>query len=353
MSRLDANLSAKTIDVAKLVIAKPAASKRAGSAPTSTKPLFTDDPLPFDAIPLMELNVDIAVGRIEMRGLPPLSALRARLASVPGRVSVDPARFGVAGGALNGRAALSVAANSQPRVELMVDAKSISVDVLDAALTGQRHFNGGKANLLATLSATGSTAKRIAASGGGNMLLSVRDLEIVGSAAAAFDRNVVMTTLGAMMPKGGADRSLVIQCAVVRLPFQSGVARIDRSIALETSETSVVASGDVNFADQTLALSFVAKVKRGLGLNSASLAGLISVHGPLQEPHVGIDAKGTLRQATVVGAAVATGGLSLLLPLIRGAATDTSACEQAARPGKTTPVKIPSARPGKPPTPEG
>jgi hypothetical protein len=59
--------------------------------------------------------------------------------------------------------------------------------------------------------------------------------------------------------------------------------RIDRSIAAETREVAVVASGEINLVDQTLRLELRPSVKKGLGLNPANLAtDFMEISGPLQ-----------------------------------------------------------------------
>ena len=170
------------------------------------------------------------------------------------------------------------------------------------------------------------------------MLVSVTDATLAGG-AAALDRNVIASVLRLVLPKGSADRALVVQCAVARLPLRQGVAAVDRSIALETREVAIVASGDINLVDQTLRLEFEPTVKKGLGLNSAHFAELVRVSGPLQDPQARVDVKGAVRSAANVGVAVATGGLSLLAPIALGGTKDVPPCGQAtaAKPAKAAP----------------
>ena len=115
---------------------------------------------------------------------------------------------------------------------------------------------------------------------------------------------------------------------VVHLPLRRGVAPIDRSIAAETREVAVVASGVINLVDQTLRLELRPSVKKGLGLNPANLAtDFMEISGPLQNPHMGVGAKGAVRGAAKVGVGVATGGLSLLVPSVVGATKEGGRAE--------------------------
>ena len=202
---------------------------------------------------------------------------------------------------------------------MFFDAKSLSVEALDVAMTGGGHFHGGRVNLSANLAMAGATPKQLAASASGNMLLSASDTTLAGGTAAALDRNVLMTILRLLIPKGAADRALAVQCMVVHLPLRRGVAAIDRSIAAETREVAVVASGVIDLVGQTLRLELRPSVKKGLGLNPANLAtDFMEISGPLQNPQMGVGAKGAVRGAAKVGVGVATGGLSLLVPSVSG-----------------------------------
>jgi len=331
--RVDAALTSRSIDLTKL---GPAASTSksgepghaAGKAP---EPRFADTPLLFTAVPDLDLNVELKTEGLRLPETPPLSAVHARLASTPGRVVLDEVEFGVAGGRVRSRANAVLAAGASPRVDVFFDAKSLSVETLDGAMTGGGHFHGGRVNFSANLAMTGSTPKQLAASANGNVLLAASDATLASGTAAALDRNVLMTILKLLIPKGSADRSLPVQCMVVYLPLRAGVAPIDRSIAAETREVAVVASGVINLVDQTLRLELRPSVKKGLGLNPANLAtDFMEISGPLQHPQVGVGAKGAVRGAAKVGVGVATGGLSLLVPSVVGASKDVSVCAQAA-----------------------
>ncbi|MCE9658103.1 MAG: AsmA family protein [Burkholderiales bacterium] len=339
---LVADVSAPVIDLARLglVAASPT------PAPARAKaPLFGDTPLPFDAVPAIDLRLGLRVGSLKVPGAPPISDLQARLSSTPGKVLLEELQFAVAAGQAHGRGELVLAANAPPRLDVSLEAKALSLQALDAASGGGDRIRGGRADVALNLAATGRTPRALAASTQGKFLFSAADATVAGGAAAAFDRNVVMTVLKLLIPKGSSNAALVVECAVVRLPFQRGVAAIDRSIAVETREVAIVARGEIDLARQTLALEFRPKVKKGLGLNPANFAELMMLSGPLQDPRVGFDAKGTVRSATSVGVAIATGGASLLAPMVLGDSEGGSACAEAARtaPAKATARTAPAA----------
>jgi len=348
--RVDAMLTSKSIDLTKLgavaSTSKPGEPGRpAGKAPG---PRFADTPLPFTTVPGIDLDVELKTESLRLPETPPLSAVHARLSSTTDRVVLDDVEFGVAGGRVRSRANLVLAAGARPRVDVVFDAKSLSVEALDVAMAGGGHFQGGRVNLAANLALAGATPKQLAASANGNVLLTAADATLAGGTAAALDRNVLMTILKLLIPKGSGDRSLAVQCMVVHLPLRAGVASIDRSIAAETREVAVVASGVINLVDQTLRLELRPSVKKGLGLSPANLAtDFMEISGPLQNPHMGVGAKGAVRGAAKVGVGVATGGLSLLVPSVVGATKDVSVCAQAAARAPAQPAPRGKSKSGK------
>ena len=325
--RLEAELAAKAIDVGKLRSGASAASKPSPAAAKGGGPLFGDTPLlPFDAVLPIEMKIGLAIKQLNLPDLPPLSALKARLTSTPDRLTLEELQFNIAGGRVRGRMAIAPAAT--PRVEVSLDARSLSLEALDGA-SGAKRVRGGRTDLVANLSSTGRTPRSLAAGANGNVMVSVTEATLGGGAAAALDRNVIASVLRLVLPKGSTDRPLVVQCAVARLPLRQGIAPVDRSIALETREVAIVASGNINLVDQTLRLEFEPTVKKGLGLNSANFAELVRVSGPLQDPQARVDVKGAVRGAANVGVAVATGGLSLLAPIALGGTKDVPPCGHA------------------------
>jgi AsmA family protein len=346
--RVDAALTSKSVDLTKLAPASTGKTGEAGRAPEKAPgPPFADAPLPFAAVPGVDLNVDFKTEGLRLPETPPFSSVRARLSATSGRVALDDVEFGVAGGRVRSRANLVLAAGAPPRVDVFFDATSVSVEALDVAMAGGGHFKGGRVNLSANLTMAGATPKQLAATANGSVLLAASGTTLSGGTAAALDRNVLITMLKLLIPKGSADRALAVQCMVVYLPLRRGVASIDRSIAAETREVAVVASGEINLVDQSLRLELRPSVKKGLGLNPANLAtDFMEISGPLQNPHMGVAARGAVRGAAKVGVGVATGGLSLLVPSVVGATKEVSVCDRAAAQAAAQPAPRKKSKPG-------
>jgi len=99
---------------------------------------------------------------------------------------------------------------------------------------------------------------------------------------------------------------------VVRLPLANGVAHVDRTIAIETAKVGVSAIGTLDFRNETLDLGFQPKVRKGVTISVPNIAGLVRLSGPFRSPQVKVDAVGSAAAIASIGAAIGTGGWSLV-----------------------------------------
>lgn len=132
---------------------------------------------------------------------------------------------------------------------------------------------------------------------------------------------------------------------IVNLDFNKGISKFDKTIAMQTNVMNVASSGEINLANETLDVG-VKPEPRGdtadLGINVGGLASMVRVSGPLSNPGIGIDAFETAKAAMGVGAAIATGGMSILFSsLTDKALADGDPCATAL--GKKSTSTAPAA----------
>jgi hypothetical protein len=118
--------------------------------------------------------------------------------------------------------------------------------------------------------------------------------------------------LGAVNPFRATDPSTELLCAVVRLPLANGVARVDRTIAMETAKLGVSAIGTLDFRNETLDLGFQPKVRKGVTVSVPNIAQLVRLAGPFRSPQVKVDTAASAAAIASIGAAIGTGGWSLV-----------------------------------------
>ena len=79
---------------------------------------------------------------------------------------------------------------------------------------------------------------------------------------------------------------------------------------MQTDQVTVVADGGIDFSDESLNVSVRAKPREGLGISLGGIANsFFKLGGTLKNPQLQLDTAGSV---TTTGAAVATGGLSLV-----------------------------------------
>jgi hypothetical protein len=138
---------------------------------------------------------------------------------------------------------------------------------------------------------------------------------------------------------------------VLRLPLAGGVARIDRTIAIETDQLVASASGEVRLTDETLSLAVRPSARRDLAKAiPLDLASLVVVKGPILDPSLTLDPKGVAAMAAAIGAAGATGGLSLFAERLWQGSSDPHPCRFAAT-GQAAPAPKPAPSPTQPAAP--
>ncbi len=277
----------------------------AEAQPKTAEPrfVFTEDPLPFEALDALDAKIKLSVKRLRLRVGLPLTDLDLSLALKNRRLAVKPFSVGIAGGKLAGGFSVD-AGKKVPPVAVNLSASGIDyggllkdLDVTDGV--------SGRLDAKVDLRGAGASARAIAAGLGGR-------IEVIGGQGSIS--NDLVRTAGAgltQMLSGWSESGgdLRINCIVVRLPVEGGVATSE-AILLDTAAATVGATGSIDLRDESLDLRVTPQAKQ---TSLMSLAVPFLVKGTLSEPSVGPDPVGT-----AVGVAKIAG--MFINPLAAGAA---------------------------------
>ncbi len=117
---------------------------------------------------------------------------------------------------------------------------------------------------------------------------------------------------------------------------------------METREIDASMSGTLDFRSETIDLSIRPRVRQGIPIEIPQIAELVRFRGPFTAPTVTVDAMASAATIARIGAAIGTGGLSVLGESILAQVTaGAGACDVAL--GKSVPA---TAQPAKD-TPKG
>ena len=344
-SKLTFKLDAPTFSFADFAF--PAQAVVAAKAAAASKYVFSDAPIDVAALKDFDAEGEITIGALSLPDGRHLDQVHLQLTLVNGKLDVPVMQATALGGTVLGRLQLDASRASDAALSLHFDAKNLDLGALLAAAGVKRELHGGKTEVKADISARGASPRQWASSADGNVIVVVGPATVVspkGSTDVPLDR-----LLEATNPFRNVDPSTQLHCAVVRLPLKNGVATIDRSIAGETSKLGATASGTVDFRNETLDLSIKPQIRQGIPIAVPQVAQLVRFHGPFTSPSVGIDATATAATVARLGAAVYTGGLSIIgESLIAQATADpTAPCQIALGhgPAVTTAAAKPAANP--------
>ena len=320
------------LDVPSLSFAGGAAPQGAsGSAPPkagdgAAKWVIPDVPLPLAPVAALDAEGTLAIGEVKLRGGQRIGKVDVRVSSHAGRLDLKLSSAAALGGSLAGDLAFDARRAGAPSLQLRISAQGLDLAAL-AAITGNaRDVRGGKVRANVDVAATGATPHRWASSMSGSMLAVSGPATLIGAAGGAESTLSQISSL--LDPLRGARKATELRCAVIRLPIANGVARIDRSIAVETGEIGVIASGTIDFRNETIDLALQPRLQRGASIDVSQIAGLVRVRGSFAHPGVAVDAAQSAQTLARLGALAQKGGglAALGRALVAPAASEADPC---------------------------
>ncbi|MEM7079950.1 MAG: hypothetical protein AAF513_15110 [Pseudomonadota bacterium] len=190
-------------------------------------------------------------------------------------------------------------------------------------------LSGGAVRVNADLTARGASAAQLAGSTAGDVLFLLRDARLANDFIEIIGSDFFMQMLNKLNPFHREDPSTQIECAVVHLRAADGVLKNEGDIALETTKMDIIGAGQVQLLSEEVDLTFTPSAREGLGVNVGSLVKFVKLGGTLRHPTPEVDALGLLQSGAAVGAALSTGGVSILAEgLAKRALNAGSACSK-------------------------
>jgi hypothetical protein len=309
----------------------------AGHAPAATaaRPasnvhlFFSDEPLPLDVLKSFDAAGHLSMAAVTLKNGMKLADVDISLTLREGKLDVAKWQANALGGTLSGKLSLDTAHAGAPALSTKLNGHSLDLAAILAAVGEHRQTRGGATTIDVDIAARGVSPHAWASSASGTAIASVGPATLVNT---KIDLDNALDKLAqAVNPFRERDPSTELQCAVVRLPLKDGIARIDRSIAIDSSKFSASASGTLDFRNETLDLALHPRIKQGIPIDIPQVAQLVRFTGPFAHPGVSVDAVASAATIAKIGAAIGTGGLSMIgSALIERASADEKVCDIAA-----------------------
>ncbi|MEM6583714.1 MAG: hypothetical protein AAF699_20725, partial [Pseudomonadota bacterium] len=176
--------------------------------------------------------------------------------------------------------------------------------------------------------ATGATLHQMASTLSGYLLMESGPGRTANSSVDRLFNSFTTEVLETINPFFERDLYTQLECGVIGIEFDNGIALLRPGFIFRTSKLEMMATGKINLRTEALQLDVATKARKGLGISVASLVTpFLEVGGTMSRPAIGID---TTSAALTGGAAAATGGLSILASSLWNRYVDKSnPCEEA------------------------
>lgn len=319
--KLTANLSSDSLDIS------PFQGGEEKEAVKKEK-VFSTDPLPLEGLKAADVDLSFKTKKLITKDLT-ISDAAISLNLNNGKLKLTKSGKAI-GGTLSVKVDLDASNGKSVRLNNSVDIKQIELGLIPA-IQEKKLITGGKTDITINAKGSGSSVSQIMAGLNGKILVQAGKGEISSSALKLASADALISTLSMLTPGAkGSDGSL-LECAVVNFDIKDGIATAENGIAMSTNQISVIGAGSINLKTEQLDIGITPKAKEGVGLNLGQLAGLVRLGGTLANPSPKADTAATLKKGLSAGAAVATGGLSLLAGnlLSDGVADDQNPCDIA------------------------
>jgi AsmA family protein len=254
----------------------------------------------------IDTDVTFTGRRIIKQGSLPISDLYAHVVMTDGVLSLDPLRFGVAGGTLATRVTLDGSAVPL-KARGTAEARHLKLKQLFPSVKSMQSALG-EINGDASLSATGNSPAALAATSNGEVKMLVTQGTISRLLMEAAGLNVANVVYEKLF--GTAD--VKINCAATDFVATNGVLD-PRVFALDTDDAVIDITGPIDLRDESLDLKIHPHTK---GFRVFSLRSPLYAKGTFKNPHVGVDATAlALRAGAMVGLGLIN-PFAALIPLI-------------------------------------
>lgn len=300
-SRVQARLAGKLLDLTE-ILPPPA------EAPPAER-MFPDDPLPLEGLRAIDADVRLDIAELRHPSAN-LTDLVLAVALTNGRLSIPTLTAGIAGGTLD--AGLSLDASGDiAALDQRLTVRGLKLAELPA-VAAKDLIEGAPTDMDINLKGRGQSVADIMGKADGRIRVQVGAGTLTNRAASIGGADLLFKGLQMLNPMSGQADKTILECAVINFPVKAGVASSETGIGLMTSQLSVLGGGSINLASEAIDIGAKPKPREGVGLNLAALTDFMRIGGTLTNPKPVTDARGAAAGAAKVGAAVATGGLSVL-----------------------------------------
>lgn len=312
--RLEADLEADQLDLDALLPRGTAPPPRPAQ---NSDRVFPADPLPVEGLKAADGRVRLKAKRLVAGGIT-VDDLVLGLTLAGGRLDVKPITAVVAGGTIAGEAVLD-GSRGTPSVTVSLDARQVDYGALLRQLR-LTNIASGKLDAAVELKGHGGSLRAIMAGLNGRARAVTQ-----GGRVESGLLNVLSADITSALPFVDSKGDKSIRCGVVDFDVRKGRAKA-RTLVFETGGISMIGSGGINLADETIAINIDPRAKKlsvlKLTLLPVNVGGTLA--NPTALPDVGGAAVGVVTGAVRTAKDIAKTGAKALGGLVGVGGDDKS-----------------------------
>lgn len=270
--------------------------------------VFGDEPIDWSMLYLAKLDLSLTLDELHFNHTD-FRDVKTQVLLSNGKLNIEPFDANLSQGKVRGYARVTQI-NSSAEIE-----GRLNVMGLAPADLGQKDgglIDGGEIDVLLDLRASGNTPHELASSLDGEIALEIQRATIRNNLFEVLGSDILMQTVNLINPFTHRDETTELECAAAYFKAESGVLTSPDQLVIETSKIKIRGGGSINLNDETLRIDFVPTPRDGVGISLSNLSSMVRLGGTLGNPQPVADASGILKASATIGAAIATGGLSLL-----------------------------------------
>jgi len=294
--------------------------------------IFTDKPIDWAWLELADLDFEINIKTLMYEQYSvsdivlPLT-LTGNQDSTLGRIlAIEDFRAHLGDGNLN--ATIGLVKGSEPaQITLDLDATGLLLESLGVLPADQ--LTGGDFAVDTKLTLVGDSLDALASSSDGALYVELKNAVVQSDSFEIIGSDLLLELLSKLNPFSREDKTTNLECAILFAPIDKGKIELKDSLALKTSKVIIVGAGDINLASEKINLKLSPTSRGGVGVNVGSLVKFVKLGGQLNNPKPIVDAGGLMTSTLAAGAAISTGGASLLATGLLDKAVKQKVCEKA------------------------
>jgi hypothetical protein len=288
--------------------------------------LIPDIKVPFDAMAKLNAFITVDIGELH-RDAMQLHDLTLRAELQDGAFYVHEAGLKASNGWFQARAGVEPA-NGLGKITLAARARDLNLGLVDRGAGPATNTD-----MDLNIESTGTSLRALAGASTGVLYLDMRSFTIPNNTfLKRLYGDLLNEILETINPFAKSDEETSVECVILPIEINDGALDVDPETLVQTDKIRIVSEASIDLKSEKLEMTFRTTPRKGITISAGEILNpFVMVVGTLAAPRLAVDAKGTLISG---GAAVATGGLSILARATwERLARSKTPCETAAEQG--------------------